>query len=463
MEFFIHNTMTKKKEVFKPIENGKVSLYTCGPTVYDFSHIGNFRTFIFEDLLKRWLLHLGYDVKHVMNITDVDDKTIKKSMRLKLDLEKITEKYISEFMSDISWLDLHPADYFPRATDHIPEMILMIDILIKNKMAYVGEDKSVYFDISSFKDYGKLANIKLTNDQKTNLKGLQDEYNSNSPQDFALWKARKINDGNVFWDSPWGQGRPGWHIECSAMSTKILGKHFDIHCGGVDNIFPHHENELAQSVGSNGKNFVNYWVHSEHLMVDGEKMSKSKMNFFTLKDLKEKGFTSQSIRYQLLSGHYRTKISFSLNKKHESDKIINRITDFFLSLKKMGANEMPGNELPEVYEKFKKCLNNDLDTPGAIAIFLGWMKIEKKNFHSENYKRASLRAAWNFTCIFDSIFKFVKQDSFEIDFKIKALLMKRDEARKNKDWIQSDLIRDQIFKHGWIVQDTKKGQEIKRK
>ena len=455
--------MAKKKEIFKPIENGKVSLYTCGPTVYDFSHIGNFRTFIFEDLLKRWLLHLGYDVKHAMNITDVDDKTIKKSMRLKLDLEKITEKYISEFMSDISWLDLHPADYFPKATDHIPDMISMIDKLIKNKMAYVGEDKSVYFDISSFKDYGKLANIKLTNDQKTNLKGLQDEYNSNSPQDFALWKARKINDGNVFWDSPWGQGRPGWHIECSAMSTKILGEHFDIHCGGVDNIFPHHENELAQSIGSNGKNFVNYWVHSEHLMVDGEKMSKSKMNFFTLKDLKEKGFTSQSIRYQLLSGHYRTKISFSLNKKHESDKIINRITDFYLSLKKMGANEMLGNELPEAYKKFKECLNNDLDTPGAIAIFLGWMKKKKKNFHSKNNERSNVRAAWNFICVFDSIFKFVKQDLFEIDFEIKALLKKRDEARKNKDWVQSDLIRDQILKHGWIVQDTKKGQEIKRK
>lgn len=330
-------------------------------------------------------------------------------------------------------------------------------------MAYVGEDESVYFDISSFKDYGKLVNLKLTKDQKSNLKGLQDEYNSNSPRDFALWKARKKNDGNVFWDSPWGQGRPGWHIECSAMSTKILGNHFDIHCGGVDNIFPHHENELAQSVGANGNNFVNYWVHSEHLMVDGEKMSKSKMNFFTLKDLKEKGFSPQSIRYQLLSGHYRTKITFSLAKKHESDKIINRITDFHLSLKKMGADKIPGNELPEAYEKFKECLNNDLDTSGAIAIFFGWMKSAKKNFYGKKNERYNVRAAWNFTCVFDSIFKFIKQDSSKIDPEIKALLMKRDEARKNKDWIQSDLIRDQILKHGWIIHDTKKGQEIKRK
>ena len=272
-----------------------------------------------------------------------------------------------------------------------------------------------------------------------------------------------MNDGNVFWDSPWGQGRPGWHIECSAMSTKFLGDHFDIHCGGVDNIFPHHENELAQSVGSNGKNFVNYWVHSEHLMIDGEKMSKSKVNFFTLRDLKEKGFTSQSIRYQLLSGHYRTKISFSLSKKYESDKIINRITDFHLSLKEMGANKMNGNELPEVYEKFRECLNNDLDTPGAIAIFLGWMKSVKKNFHSKNNKGLNIRAAWNFTCLFDSIFKFIKQDSFQIDSEIEDLLRKREKARKNKDWVQSDLIREQILKHGWIVQDTKKGQDLRKK
>ena len=463
MEFFIYNTMSKKKEVFKSIEKGKVSIYTCGPTVYDFSHIGNFRTFIFEDLLKRWLLHIGYDVTHVMNITDVDDKTIKKSISLKIGLEEVTKKYISEFMSDISWLDLHPADYFPRATDHISDMISMINKLIENKIAYVGEDGSVYFDISSFKDYGKLANIKVTLGQKTNLRGLQDEYNSNSPQDFALWKARKTNDGDVYWDSPWGKGRPGWHIECSAMSTKILGSHFDIHCGGVDNIFPHHENELAQSVGSNGKNFVNYWVHSEHLMIDGEKMSKSKINFFTLKDLKDKGFTPQSIRYQLLSGHYRTKVSFSLNKKYESDKIINRITDFYFLLKKMGADEMPGNELPPEYEKFRECLNNDLDTPGAIAIFLRWMKRIKKNFDSKKDERSFFRAAWNFTCAFDSIFKFIKLDLFDIDLEIKALLMKRKEARKNKDWIQSDSIRDQIFKRGWIVQDTKNGQEVKRK
>ncbi len=463
MQFFIYNTLSKRKEIFKPIVKGKVSLYTCGPTVYDFSHIGNFRTFIFEDLLKRWLLHLGYDVTHVMNITDVDDKTIKKSLGLSLGLKEVTGKYISAFMSDISWLNLHPADHFPKATDNVPEMVSMINNLINKKMAYVGQDGSVYFDISSFKDYGRLANIKLIKDRKSKLRGLQDEYNSNAPQDFALWKVRKASDGDIFWDSPWGEGRPGWHIECSAMSTKLLGDHFDIHCGGVDNIFPHHENEIAQSVGSNGKNFVNYWVHSEHLMIDGEKMSKSKINFFTLKDLKEKGFTSQSIRYQLLSGHYRTKISFSLRKKFESDKIINRITDFYLTLKKRGASELSGHELPDAYEKFKECLNNDLDTPGAISIFLGWMKHVKKNLDNKKDEKSKLKEAWNFLRVFDSIFKFVKHDSIKLDPKTKDLLLKRQEARKNKDWTQSDLLRNQILKNGWIVEDTKNGQQVKPK
>ena len=463
MDFFIYNTMAKRKEVFKPIINGKVSLYTCGPTVYDFSHIGNFRTFIFEDLLKRWLLHLGYDVTHVMNITDVDDKTIKNSIDLNLNLEVITNKYISEFMADIEWLNIHPADQFPRATDHIPDMVLMIRNLIKNKMAYSSEDGSVYFDISSFKDYGRLGSVDLKKNQKNALKGLQDEYDSNSPQDFALWKARKTNDGQVFWDSPWGPGRPGWHIECSAMSTKTLGNHFDIHCGGVDNIFPHHDNELAQSIGSNGGKFVNYWMHSEHLMIDGEKMSKSKVNFFTLKDLKEKGFSSQSIRHQLLSGHYRTKISFSLMKKYESDKIINRITDFYTSLKKMGADELDGDELPKSYNKFKECLNNDLDTPGAIAIFLGWMKNVKKDFGAKKNESAFLRSAWNFTNVFDSIFKFIRKGSFEVGSEINALLNRRDKARKNKDWNKSDFLRNQILKHGWIVEDTENGQKLKKK
>ena len=241
-----YNSYSRTKESFKPIHEGKVGLYTCGPTVYDFAHIGNFRTFIFEDLLKRWLLHLGYEVKHVMNITDVDDKTIKKAGDKGVRLQEITEPYTSHFMEDLEWLKIVPADYYPRATDYIPTMIKMIGILIKKEMAYRDGDGSVYFKIHSFPEYGQLTNIKLVEQKKINC--IQDdEYDKESLQDFALWKGWKDEDGDIVWDAPWGKGRPGWHIECSAMSSETLGDHFDIHCGGVDNMFPHHENEIAQS------------------------------------------------------------------------------------------------------------------------------------------------------------------------------------------------------------------------
>ena len=463
MELHLYNTLNKKKELFNSIRKGEVYLYTCGPTVYDFSHIGNFRTFIFEDLLKRWLLHIGYKVKHVMNITDVDDKTIKKSLDMNISLGDVTSKYISEFMSDINWLNISPADYFPRATDYISEMILMIDKLIKNNMAYLENDGSVYFDISSFPQYGQLANINLEEHQKHNTSRLDDEYASDSVQDFALWKSKKDSDGGVYWDSPWGEGRPGWHIECSAMSTKLLGNHFDIHCGGVDNIFPHHENEIAQSVGANGKNFVNYWLHSEHLMIDGDKMSKSKTNFFTLKDLKMKGFTPESIRYQLLLGHYRTKISFSLRKKHESDKIVNRISDFYLSLERLGAKNIPGHIIPKEYIEFKNHMNNDLDTPKAIASFLNWMKNTMKYFGSNKITHNDIRSAWNFINIFDSVFKIVNKKNYKVGSDIDSLLKRRQEARKNKDWNLSDNLRDELKEQGWLVEDTEYGQKLKKR
>ena len=461
MKFQIYNSLTKSKEIFKPINNSKVCMYTCGPTVYDYSHVGNFRTFIFEDLLKRWLLHLGYKVKHVMNITDVDDKTIKKSIDSNLPLNNITDKYIKKFRKDVEWLEILPADLYPKATDYVAEMISMIQKLIENKMAYVADDRSVYFDILTFKDYGMLANIEVGKDLNSKSKILKDEYNASAPLDFALWKARKAGDGDVYWESPWGQGRPGWHIECSAMSTKILGNHFDIHCGGVDNIFPHHENEIAQSVGSSGKKFVNYWIHSEHLMIDGSKMSKSKSNFFTCKDLKEKGFSAQSIRYQLLSGHYRTKISFSIKKKHESDKIIYRITNFYNKLKKMGAMELNGAQLPEVYKSFKNSLNDDLDSPKALAIFLEWMKETKKKLAKKNIDEYHLKSIWNFVCVFDSIFKFIQSDPYKIDTELSTLLNERNNARRKKDWIKADMIREKIKEKGWIVEDTKDGQRLK--
>jgi len=287
-----YNSLSKMKEDFIPIEKGKVKIYTCGPTVYDYAHIGNFRTFLFEDFLKRTLQSLGYDVFHVMNITDVDDKTIKKSLEEGKELHEITEYYKSIFIEDLEILKILPPNEFPAATDHIDQMINIIQILIDKGHAYTTDDSSVFFSIDSYKDYGKLSNL----DMSKVIRGSRvasDEYNLENPSDFVLWKSYKKEDGNVKWASPWGYGRPGWHIECSAMSMEYLGNHFDIHCGGVDNKFPHHENEIAQSFCSTEEPFVNTWMHAEFLIINDTKMSKSLDNYYHLKDLLKKGFTPE--------------------------------------------------------------------------------------------------------------------------------------------------------------------------
>ena len=461
MELRFYNSYTRKKEVFKPIKDGNVGLYTCGPTVYDYAHIGNFRTFMFEDLLKRWLVHLGYNVNHIMNITDLDDKTIKKANVEGVELRKITNQYTSYFMDDLKWLKIIPADEFPRATDYIDKMIDMIQILLDKNFAYKMNDGSIYFDISSFQQYGHLTKINLKHQKQTERVN-DDEYDKDSPQDFALWKGWKEEDGDISWNSPWGIGRPGWHIECSVMSIDALGDHFDIHCGGVDNMFPHHENEIAQSVCSTGKGFVNYWLHSEFLLIDGGKMSKSLGNYYTIKDLIKKGFTPESIRYQLLSGHYRTKISFSINKKHESDKIIDRVSEFHALLNKNNQKISLDNSLPDIYFEFSEAMNDDLNTPRALAIFFEWMKSESKKIKDNLLSADEISAAWNFLKIFNSIFGFVKVDPLIIPNKIKDMLSNRKKARQDKDWILSDKIRDSLKNEGWIVEDTPDGQKLKK-
>ena len=457
----LYNTYSREKENFKPLKDNEVGLYTCGPTVYDFAHIGNFRTFMFEDLLKRWLLHLGYNVNHIMNITDLDDKTIKKAKAEGVDLKIITDRYTSHFMEDLEWLKILPADNYPRATEYIDKMIDMIQILLDKKYAYREDDGSVYFAISSFKQYGKLTKLNIKNQKKTK-RIKDDEYGKDSPQDFALWKGWKKEDGDTVWNAPWGKGRPGWHIECSAMSIDALGEHFDIHCGGVDNIFPHHENEIAQSVCSTGKPFANYWLHSEFLLVDGGKMSKSSGNYYKVKDLKNKNFSPESIRYQLLSGHYRTKISFSPNKKHESDKIIRRITDFHSLLVEKKPTKSLDNSLPDIYFEFKKAMNDDLNTPRALAIFLDWMKTELKIIRNNQSSNEQILSAWNFLNVFNSIFDFIKLEKLEVSEKVKEMLINRKVARQNKDWHLSDDIRESIYNEGWAVEDTHQGQKLKK-
>ena len=461
MPLQFYNTLKREKEIFQPIKKGKVGLYTCGPTVYDYAHIGNFRTFMFEDLLKRWLLHLRYDVKHVMNITDVDDKTIKKAKQMKVSLSRITDKYTQYFMEDLTWLKMIPADIYPTATESIPKMISMIERLLEKGFAYREDDGSVYFNISSFPNYGKLTQINISA-QRTGDRIMEDEYDKDAPQDFALWKGWKEEDGEVVWDAPWGRGRPGWHIECSAMSSESLGDHFDIHCGGVDNMFPHHENEIAQSQCATDQPFVNFWLHSEFLMLDGGKMSKSLGNFYRISALKELGFTAESIRYQLLAGHYRSKITFSIDKKHEGDKVVQRLSDFYNRLQKMNANESSTGSMPEAYSKFRDRMNDDLDSPQALAIFFDWMKTVNGKIDKNVITDSELGEAWEFLVAFDSVFGFIRNQDFEIPDKINLLLNKRQKARDEENWVESDLIREHLKEKGWMVEDTPDGQYIKK-
>ena len=459
LQFF--NSLKREKEIFQPIEKGKVGLYTCGPTVYDYAHIGNFRTFMFEDLLKRWLLHSNYDVKHVMNITDVDDKTIKKAKQMKVSLSGVTDKYTQYFMEDLRWLKMIPADIYPTATESVPKMISMIERLLEKGFAYSEDDGSVYFNISSFPNYGKLTQINISA-QRTGDRVMEDEYDKDAPQDFALWKGWKEEDGEVVWDAPWGRGRPGWHIECSAMSSESLGDHFDIHCGGVDNMFPHHENEIAQSQCATDQPFVNFWLHSEFLLVNGGKMSKSLGNFYRISALKELGFTAESIRYQLLAGHYRSKITFSIDKKHEGDKVVQRLSDFYNRLQKLNANESSTGSMPEAYSKFRDRMNDDLDSPQALAVFFDWMKTVNGKIDKNVITDSELGQAWEFLIAFDSVFGFIRNQDFEIPDKINLLFNKRQKARDEENWVESDLIREHLKEKGWMVDDTPDGQYIKK-
>ena len=451
-----YNSITQKKEDFLPISKGKVKLYTCGPTVYDNAHIGNFRTFLFEDFLKRTLLALGYDVYHVMNITDVDDKTIQKSNIEKKSLREITKLYISNFKDDLKALSILPPDQFPNATDHIDQMIDMIQALIDKGYAYPTDDGSVFFAIDSYKNYGKLSNINM--DQAVRgERVVSDEYNLYNPRDFALWKAYKKEDGNVKWDSPWGAGRPGWHIECSAMSIEYLGPHFDIHCGGVDNKFPHHENEIAQSICATGRPFVNFWMHSEFLTVDGGKMSKSLGNYYFLNDIIDEGMTVQEFRYIVLSAHYRSKVNFALDKRYEAKMAIQRIMELKDRLEEFEESE--SDDLPSDADKFISALENDLDSPTALAVLFEWLRKTNVKLDKNELSKSDIQKGNHFITFFNSIFGIL-YEKFEIPKNIIELVKKRERARENNDWVKSDEIRKELNINGWNVKDTPTGPKI---
>ncbi len=468
MSLKFYNTMNRRKEEFSPINDKQVKMYTCGPTVYNYAHIGNFRAYMFEDLLRRTLKYCGYDVLQVMNLTDVDDKTIRDSQANKLPLREFTQKYKDSFFEDLETLKIEPAEHYPAATDHIPEMISIIETLMEKGYAYQAEDKSVYFSIAKFADYGKLAKIDMEN-QISGVRIDNDEYEKDSVADFALWKAWTAGDGDVIWDSPWGKGRPGWHIECSAMSMKYLGKSFDIHTGGIDNMFPHHEDEIAQSEAANGCTFVNYWLHCAHLIIDGEKMSKSLGNFFTLRDLIDKGYSGEEIRWVLLSAHYRKQLNFTFDACVQARTTLTKFKDLFARLREVNNENCDINKIKTLVEKteidFKNAIGDDLNISEALATLFELQKQTNKLIESKDISAEGADLILNQFKKFDMIFGVlnVEEKQDKVPAEIVELANKRVEARANKDFATADAIRDQLTAEGWIIEDSPDGPRIKRK
>lgn len=460
------NTFTRTKEEFQSIDDGKVRMYTCGPTVYNFAHIGNFRTYTFEDLLRRYLKYKGYDVFQVMNLTDIDDKTIRDSQAKGISLKEFTDRYIKAFFEDIDALGIERAEEYPAATDHINEMVDIIKKLVEKGHAY-EIDGSYYYKISSFPDYGKLAHIDLDG-LKAGARVASDEYEKDSVSDFALWKAWDEADGDVYWETELGKGRPGWHIECSAMSMKYLGETFDIHTGGVDNMFPHHENEIAQSEGATGKKFVNYWMHSEYLIVDGHRMSKSANNFYTLRDLIEKGYPSVAVRYMLIATHYRQQLNFVIDGLEAARKALGRYNDFIVNLADFSGGEDSGGESEKYIEKlisgFEESLDDDLNISGAMGAVFDFIR-DINRLKAENRLSVAERdkALETFRKI-DTVLNFTYQNKEEsLDSEIEDLIQQRTDARKNKDYALSDKIRDDLIARGIVLEDTPQGVKWKRK
>jgi cysteinyl-tRNA synthetase len=456
MTLRLTNTLSHRKETLKPIQPGEIGIYTCGPTVYDTAHIGNMRTFMFEDLLKRYLQFKGYQVKHIMNITDVDDRTIRRAIDEDKRLSELTEQYTKLFLADISALNILPADNLPAATEFIPQMVEGIAVLLEKGHAYRTDDGSIFFDVSSYKEYGKLARLD-PEQTRVGERVADDNYEKEEARDFALWKARKPEDDEYAWPSPWGEGRPGWHMECSTMSMHYLGEHFDIHCGGVDNIFPHHENEIAQSRCMTGKPFVNVWLHSEHLIVDGQKMSKSLDNYYTLGDILKQGHSPEAVRYTLLATHYRQKLNFTFEKVDESQKAINRLRELIRRLEAVHETQK-GIDVESPLPEIESALDDDLNVSGALGAMFSWAKDLFVALDSDQISYdaalASLETLRRLDEIFGVIFFSQERDD---KAAIEALVKEREAARSVGDWKRADAIRDELRARGIILEDTDSG------
>jgi cysteinyl-tRNA synthetase len=461
VQFF--NTYTREIAPFTPLDPAgkRVKMYTCGPTVYNHAHIGNYRAYVFEDLLQRHLEARGFEVERVMNLTDVDDKTIRGCRQLGMRLAEFTEQYKRAFFEDLETLRIKRAAHYPAATEerYIAKMIEMIRLLEEKGIAYQADDKSVYFRLAKFPDYGKLAHLNLDELRPTG-RIANDEYEKENIGDFALWKAWDAEDGDVAWDSPWGRGRPGWHIECSAMATDLLGPELDIHCGGVDNIFPHHEAEIAQSECCTGKRFVRYWLHCAHLMVDGQKMSKSLGNFYTLRDLLAKGWTGRELRYALLTVNYRLPLNFTFAGLEGARSALARLDEWTERLAEYAGPHTPEpTPLSTACGEFFAALDDDLNISGAMGHLFVMIRESNAAMDARTLTQAQaaqLLAHWQHM----NAILALEPDAQVIPSEVTLLVEQRQQARAAKDWKESDRLRDEIARLGWNVKDTKDGPKL---
>jgi cysteinyl-tRNA synthetase len=470
-QIVLHNTLTGKKEPFVPLAPGEVRMYTCGPTVYDFAHIGNYRTFIFQDVLRRFLRSRGYRLQHVMNLTDVDDRIIANAAAAGVGIREYTEKYAQAFFADCKTLGMEAPERWVRATDHIADMVGLIERLQAKTFTY-GSDGSIYFRIAKFPAYGKLSKVDISGIQ-AGARVDVDRYEKADARDFALWKAPK--PGEHFWETPIGAGRPGWHIECSAMAMRYLGETLDIHAGGIDLAFPHHENEIAQSEAATGKPFVRYWLHAEHLLVEGEKMSKSRGNFFTLRDLFAKGTKPSSVRFLLASVPYRRQLNFTFDGLQQAATSIERLRNFADRLKTgkflSGQNDAMAARAQRAKEEFEAGLCDDLNTAQALAAVFDLVRdanvaMDKAEFHQGDVPRV-LELLWQFDAIFAVLdgddaarlreLGYGSSNTGPGDSEIEALVAERQQARKRRDFAASDRIRQQLAERDIILEDTKDG------
>ena len=460
----IYNTLSGQLEEFRPLSENRVHMYTCGPTVYDFAHIGNFRTFVFEDILKRYLRFKGLRVKHVMNITDVDDKTIRNSGATEpKTLREYTDRFTWAFLEDCENLRIDKPDLIVHATDHIEDMVGMIQRLQAKGYTYEKEG-SVYFKIANFKDYGKLSRLNLEG-IKVGARVDVDEYEKQDARDFVLWKASK--NGEPYWESALGPGRPGWHIECSAMSMKYLGETFDLHCGAVDLIFPHHENEIAQSEAYSGKPFVRYWMHGEHLIVEGERMAKSKGNYFTLRDLvAQRSIDPLAVRYSLLSVPYKRQLNFTFDAIRQAGSSLKRLQDLMLRLSteelKPGRSDKIQTLTAGALQKFEQAMDDDLNTAQALAAIFDWVRevntaLAENNLHEED-RAAALQTMEKF----NEVLQLWKAPDLHLDDRVHDLIEQRNRARKARNFALADQIRDRLYEMGYSIEDTKEGVRWKK-